>query len=141
MNNDIQKIEQVLYRACHAVDLGRADDFISLFHPEGTFIISWEESGRYKGREKIREWIANYNKTLRSFVKYLRHKITCPMIDVYGENATVYAYLDVEAAPEGSDQVTITVGHYEDRLIKAGDDWLFKEKIVFMDNMYSIKAG
>ena len=138
MDNDIPKIEQVLYRACHAVDQGQIEDFVNLFHPDGSLTITWEENGRYTGQKEIRNWITEYNMSLRSLMKYLRHKITCPMIDVREDKATVYAYLDVEAVPKSNGQVTITVGHYEDKLVRTGDQWRFKEKIVFMDNMYTI---
>ncbi len=138
MNNCIHQIEQVLYRVCHAVDQGQINNFVNLFHPDGRFIITWEENGKYTGHEEIQNWITNYDNVLRSSMKYLRHKITCPMIEVSGDSATAYSYLDVEAAPKDNNKVTITVGHYEDQLVRVGDNWLLKEKIVFMDNMYSI---
>ncbi|MBU2511350.1 nuclear transport factor 2 family protein [bacterium] len=85
MKSDIKKIEQVLYRVCHAVDQGQINSFVNLFHLEGRFIITWEENRKYTGHEEIQKWITNYDNTLRSSMKYLRHKITCPMIDVSGQ--------------------------------------------------------
>jgi len=54
------------------------------------------------------------------------------------DSATAYSYLDVEAAPKDNNHVTITIGRYEDQLVRVGDNWLLKEKIVFMENIYAI---
>jgi hypothetical protein len=89
----------VLYQGCHVVDQSRVNDFVRLFHPEETFTITWEENGKDSGHEEIRKWIVNDYKTLSSLIKYLRHKITCQVIDVCKKNAAAYSYLDVEAAP------------------------------------------
>ena len=138
MYKSVVEIEQVLYRCCHAVDQGHMDNIISVFHPNATLIIKWEENGIYSGHEAIRKWFVNYNETVKSSMKYLRHKITCPMIAVSGDDATALSYLDVEAANKDTGQVIITVGRYEDKLVRAEGHWYLKEKAIFIDNSYTI---
>jgi 3-phenylpropionate/cinnamic acid dioxygenase small subunit len=138
MRNDIIEIEQVLYRCCHAIDKGEIDTFVNLFHPDASFMITWEENGKYEGHKEIQEWAVNYDKIIRSSMKYLRHKITCPIINVSEDDATATSYLDAESVLKDTSQVTITVGRYEDKLAKSEGFWRLKEKVVFMDNMYTI---
>jgi hypothetical protein len=75
---------------------------------------------------------------MKSAVKYLRHKITCPLIEVEGDEAAAFTYLDVDAASENTGQVIITVCRYEDKLTKLDGQWYIKEKSIFMDNTYTI---
>lgn len=138
MCNQIKEIEQVLYRACHAVDQGKLDAFLRLFHPEAVLNITWEENGEYLGHEGIRSWFVNYDQTVRSSMKYLRHKITCPLIQCNENSATAFSYLDVDAALKENGQVIITSGRYEDKLLKIEGNWLLKEKVIFMDNTYTV---
>lgn len=71
-------------------------------------------------------------------MKYLRHKITCPLINVDGDAATAFSYLDVDAAPKDANQVIITVCRYEDKIAKIDGRWYLKEKSIFMDDSYSL---
>ena len=138
MHKNIIEIEQLLYRCCHAVDQGNIDNIMSVFHPNATLIINWEETGKYSGHEEIRQWFFNYTQVMKSAVKYLRHKITCPFIEVNGDEATAFSYLDVDAAAKDANQVIITVCRYEDKLTKLDGQWLLKEKSIFMDDTYTV---
>ncbi|MBI9092109.1 MAG: nuclear transport factor 2 family protein [Desulfobacterium sp.] len=138
MHKSIIEIEQLLYRCCHAVDQRNIDNIMSVFHPNATLIINWEETGKYSGHEEIRQWFFNYTQVMKSAVKYLRHKITCPVIEVNGDEATAFSYLDVDAAPKDASQVIITVCRYEDKFTKLDGQWYLKEKSIFMDDTYTI---
>lgn len=138
MENDIKEIEQVLYHCCHAVDRGEADAFVDLFHPDGVFVVTWEENGRHAGHGQIRQWVTNYHQTLRAAMKYLRHKITSPAIQVIDDCATAHSYLDVEALPESGDKVLVSVCRYEDKLVKYKGRWRLMEKVVLMDHLYTV---
>ena len=140
MSSDIKEIEQVLYRCCHAVDQGKIDEFVDLFHPEATFVVTWEEKGTHNGHKEIRKWIENYDRVLRSSLKYLRHKITCPVIEVTEDIATAHSYLDVEAAAGDTSQVSVTVGRYQDKLVRHKGHWRIMEKVVIMDNLFTMNA-
>jgi len=84
----------------------------------GFCLINWEENGEYSGHDKIRQWFNNYIQVMKSSVKYLRHKITCPLIKVDGDDATAFSYLDVDAAAKDANQVIKTVCRYEDKITK-----------------------
>ena len=138
MHKSIIEIEQLLYRCCHAVDQGNIDNIMACFHPNATLIINWEENGEYSGHDKIRQWFNNYIQVMKSSVKYLRHKITCPLIKVDGDEATAFSYLDVDAAPKDANQVIKTVCRYEDKITKTDGQWYLKEKSIYMDDSYSV---
>ena len=138
MRDDTKEIEQVLYRCCHAVDQGRIDHVVNLFHPNGVLVITWEENGTYEGHEALRQWFFNYDQGVRCAMKYLRHKITCPVIEVHGDEATAFSYLDVESCSKEMDQVMITAGRYEDELVRYEGCWCLKKKVVFMDKTYTL---
>jgi 3-phenylpropionate/cinnamic acid dioxygenase small subunit len=138
MYEDIIAIEQVLYRCCHAVDQGNIDKIMALFHPNATLIIDWEENGRHGGHSEIRKWFDNYDQVVRSSMKYLRHKIACPVIEVDGETATAASYLEVEASSRDTGQVIKTVGQYNDKLIRLEGEWRLTEKLISMDNTYAV---
>lgn len=140
MHKSVIEIEQLLYRCCHAVDQGNIDNIMSVFHPNATLIINWEENGKYSGHEEIRQWFLNYTQVMKSSMKYLRHKITCPMIEIDGDDAIAFSYLDVDAAPKDVAQVIITVCRYEDKLTKLDGQWYLKEKSIFMDDTYTEKT-
>ncbi|NQU17037.1 MAG: nuclear transport factor 2 family protein [Candidatus Saganbacteria bacterium] len=138
MHKEIVEIEQVLYCCCHAVDQGDIDKIISFFHPDADLIIKWEEDGIHSGYDAIRNWFVNYTQIIQSSMKYLRHKITCPMIEVCGNEATAFSYLDVDTATKDTNQVIITVGRYEDKLVKMDGCWYLKEKVIFVDDTYNL---
>ena len=138
MYEDIIAIEQILYRCCHAVDQGNIEKIMALFHPNATLIIEWEENGRYEGHAEIRKWFDNYDIVVRSSMKYLRHKIACPVVEIAGETATAASYLEVEASPKDTDQVIKTVGRYNDELIRFEGGWRLLKKLISMDNTYAV---
>ena len=138
MPQNIIEIEQLLYRCCHAVDQGNIDTIMGCFHQNATLLINWEKNGKHSGHEKIHQWFLNYIQVMKSAMKYLRHKITCPLIEVTDDEATALSYLDVDAASRDTGQVIITVCRYEDKLTKLDGRWYLKEKSIFMDDSYTI---
>jgi len=136
--SDIVEIEQVLYRVSHAVDHGEIEKIMALFQPDAALVITWEENGRHEGHDAIRKWFENYEQTVRSSTRYLRHRISCPVIDVDGDRASACSYLEVEAAGKNTGQVIRTVGRYEDTLARADTGWRIAEKVIYMDNTYTV---
>ena len=135
---DIVEIEQALYRVSHAVDRGDTETTVSLFQPEAALVITWEEDGRHEGHDAIRKWFENYEQVVRSATRYLRHRITCPVIDVDGDRASASSYLEVEAAGRDTGTVVKTVGRYEDTLVRTDTGWRIAEKVIYMDNTYAL---
>ena len=134
---DIVAIEQVLYRCSHAVDRGEIEKTMALFHPDARLVITWEENGRHEGHDEIRKWFENYERIVRGAVNYMRHRITCPVIDVDGDSASACSYLEVEAAGKNTGTVVKTAGRYEDTLVRTDSGWRIAEKVIYMDNTYA----
>lgn len=135
---DVIAIQQVLHRYCHVVDRGTVDEVAALFHPDAVLLPAYESDKRYEGREAIRGWYANYDNTLRSGVKFLRHKIESPVIDVSGDEAVSTCYLDADAITASTDKPMIVFGRYDDRFVKDGGRWYFKERKII--TYYSLAA-
>lgn len=136
--DDVIAIQQVLHQYCHVVDRGTVDEVADLFHPDAVLLPAYESDKRYEGREAIRSWYANYDNTLRSGVKFLRHKIESPVIDVSGDEAVSTCYLDADAITASTDKPMIVFGRYHDRFVKDGDRWYFKERKII--TYYSLAA-
>jgi hypothetical protein len=132
-------IEQLLHRYCHALDRGSIDEVMELFHRDAVLLPAYESDARHVGHDAVRGWYTNYDRTLRANVRHLRHKISCPWIEVSGNTATSVCYLDADAIPEGSEQSVVLVGRYEDELVKDAGRWWFAERKII--GYYSHAAG
>jgi hypothetical protein len=136
---DRMAIEQLLHRYCHALDRGSIDEVVELFHRDAVLLPAYESDARHVGREAVRGWYTNYDRTLRANVRYLRHKISCPLIEVSENTATSVCYLDADAIPTGSDESIVLVGRYDDKLVKDAGRWWFEERKII--GYYSHAAG
>ena len=132
-------IQQLLHRYCHALDRGSVDEVVELFHPDAVLLPAYESDARHVGREAVRGWYENYDRTLRANVRYLRHKISSPVIEVSGNRATSACYLDADAIPAGFEEPIVLGGRYDDELVKDEGRWWFKERKII--GYYSHPAG
>lgn len=137
---DYLAIQQLLHKYCHVVDRGTADEVAELFHPDGVLCPRYESDDRYEGREAVRGWYARYMENFRTKVRYLRHKIASPVIDITGDEATSVCYLDADSVALSSDRPSIAFGRYEDKLVKEGGRWWFKERTIIVYYSYSIES-
>jgi hypothetical protein len=139
MVEDQMAIEQLLNRYCHVLDRGTVDEVVDLFHRDAVLLPAYESDDRHVGRDAVREWYADYDRTLRANVRYLRHKISPPLIEISGDRATSVCYFDADAIPTGMDQSMMLVGRYDDKLVKEGGRWLFEERKIV--GYYSFSRG
>jgi ketosteroid isomerase-like protein len=128
MIEDIVAIEQVLYRYCHAVDRGTADEVASLFHQDGTLMPVYSGEQPRRGRAAVREWYATYHRNFRAGVDHLRHCVASPVIEVSGNEARAQSYLIADAVSKETGKPMLVAGFYEDRLTKDGGRWYFMER-------------
>lgn len=135
---DEAAIRAVIDRYCHAVDRGSAEDVAALFHPDGALVATWEDDGLYKGRRAVYGWYDNYMKNFRSQLSHLRHKISNVLIDLEGDEAQVVSYLDADAIVTGEIEPHTCIGRYDDRFVRDGDAWYFKERAIVI---YYASAG
>jgi hypothetical protein len=136
---DWMAIQQLLHEYCHALDRGSIEEVVELFHPDAVLLPAYESDARHVGRDAVRDWYTNYDHTLRANVRYLRHKISSPAIEVSGNEATSVCYFDADAIPTGSDASIVLLGRYEDELVKDAGRWRFKERKII--GYYSHAAG
>jgi hypothetical protein len=135
---DHLEILQVLHKYCHAVDRGIADDVAELFHPDAVLLPRYESDERYEGREAIRGWYQRYMENFRAKVRYLRHKIESPVIEITGNEATSVCYLDADSITISTNIAHIAFGRYDDKFIKDGGRWWFKERAIIVYYSYPL---
>ncbi len=126
--DDIIGIQQLLFRYCHVVDRGTVEEIAALFHPAAVLLPEYESDKRYQGRDSIQGWYERYDQQLRKRVRFLRHKIESPVINVTGDDATSVCYLDADAITISTDKPVVVFGRYDDRLVRQGDSWYFLER-------------
>lgn len=131
-------IQQLLHRYCHVVDRGTADEVADLFHRTGVLLPRYESDERYEGREAVRGWYARYMENFRATLRYLRHKIESSVIEVTGNAATSVCYLDADYIASETNQATVAFGRYEDKFVKDGGRWWFKERTILVYYSYPL---
>ena len=131
MIEDIILIQNHLNAYCHAVDRGTLDEVIDLFHADAVMTPAYDGSDPVNGRDAIRAWYANYNLYYRSDqVSHLRHKVMTPSIQVNGNEATSSVYFDADALDVEKNEAMVVFGRYDDKLVKEGGRWLFKDRVI-----------
>jgi hypothetical protein len=98
----------------------------------------YESDDRYEGREAVRSWYQRYMENFRAKVRYLRHKIASPVIEITGNEATSVCYLDADSITESTDQATVAFGRYDDKFIKDEGRWWFKERAIIVYYRYPL---
>lgn len=129
-------ITQLLHQYCHAVDRGAADDVAALFHRNAVLLPRYESGDRYEGREAVRGWYQRYMENFRAKVRSLRHKVTSPVIEITGREATSVCYLDADYITESTNQANVAFGRYDDKFIKDEGRWWFKERTIVLYYSY-----
>jgi hypothetical protein len=129
---------QLLHKYCHAVDRGTADEVAALFHRTAVVLPRYESDERYEGREAVREWYQRYMENFRAKVRYLRHKIESPVIEITGNEATSVCYLDADSITESSNEANVAFGRYDDKLIKDEGRWWFRERMITVYYSYPL---
>ena len=135
---DYVAIQQLLHKYCHTVDRGTADEVAALFHENAVLLPRYESDQRHEGREAIRAWYDHYMKNFRSKVRYLRHKIESPLIEITGNTATSTCYLDADSISISKDEPSIAFGRYDDIFIKDDGRWWFKERTIIVYYSYPL---
>ena len=138
MSNDIVEIQQLLHRYCHAVDRGTVDDVVDVFHRNAVLLPRYQGDESFSGREAIRGWYRNYENTVKSSVRNLRHKITCPWIQTSGVEASSVCYLDADYIDNSTDDLVLATGRYEDKFVKEEGRWWIKERAIHVDGFYAL---
>src|SRR5690606_36043847 len=135
---DYLAIQHLLHKYCHVVDRGTADEVAELFHRDAVLLPRYESDERNEGREAVRGLYARYMENFRSKVRYLRHKIESPVIEVAGDEATSTCYLDADSVSISTNEPSVAFGRYEDKFIKDEGRWWFKERAIIVYYSYPV---
>ncbi len=135
---DYLAIQQLLHKYCHVVDRGTADEVAALFHRDAVLLPRYESDERYEGREAVRGWYQRYMENFRSKVRYLRHKIESPVIEITSNEATSVCYLDADSITASVNEANVAFGRYDDKFIKDGGRWWFKERTIILYYSYPL---
>jgi hypothetical protein len=119
-----EAIRDLISRYCFETDRhADPDAWAGLFAEDG--IWDGEAFGRYQGHEQLRGFMS---KATSGGQAGFRHYTANVLIDVNGDTAQGKCYfLLMQASDDGPKP--FFVGYYEDKFVKQGGKWLFKERV------------
>ena len=124
--DDRLAIAEIMAAYCHAIDLGRWDDFPALF-TEDCRLDFGSLMGVFEGQEGIRR----FAETMQRIGIFMRHYTTNLIVKGDGERVRAESYvLAITGAPGSSGQTT---GRYEDELVKVSGRWRLRVRRAILD--------
>lgn len=123
--SDIALITNLLGRYCHIVDAQPIDDVRELFWGDATLTVS-PDTEPVAGIDDILGWYRDWDRTMRSPVSELRHRITSLAITTDGDRASALSYLDADAIAKG--KLIAIRGRYVDELERRDGEWRFSRR-------------
>lgn len=121
--SDHDQIRQTFAKFCQALDERRFEDWAATFSEDGSF-------GDKKGRAAVLAMILE-GELAKDPGLSRKHVITNAVIEVDGDTAVSQSDLLLYDR-HGDGPWTLTVGRYEDRLVRQGDHWLFAHRDLHM---------
>jgi 3-phenylpropionate/cinnamic acid dioxygenase small subunit len=130
---DESDIAKVLVRYTHALDSLDADAYAGVFAEDAVFDMGREIR---RGRAEIRDVIVGLQKSRAerqaagtATPTLMHHVMTNETLDIAGDHeANHYAYWMTILGGADDKYTVASMGHYEDRLVKHGDQWLIQER-------------
>ena len=127
------KIHDMFSRYMKSVDNCDEAELFACFTEDGV-LETPVLGGRFAGREGQRQFLKNSRKANEGC--QLRHFFTNLEVELDGARARARAYLVVTTTKGGKTEL-LHAGHYDTRLVKVGDNWLFEYRRVFIDSIPS----
>jgi ketosteroid isomerase-like protein len=124
-------IHETIAEYCFHFDGGEFDKWVDLFTDDGVFDAG--RMGVQKGKDALRAFLKNIRLTNGS--PMMKHCVMNEVIKVNGDEATAKSYIVLVRAKGEGALVNGLAGRYEDRLVKQGGRWLFKNRKVHFDLM------
>lgn len=116
---DVDAINQLRARYCHLLDERAWDEFVDLFTPDGSF----RGLAEANGHDELKTF---FGKTVPRLGEGFWHFCTNGTIDVDGDRATGRISMEYLSVKQGVSYVS--AGHYDDVLVRVGDQWKFKSR-------------
>jgi len=125
-SEDRVAIAEIMATYCHAIDLGRWEDFPTLF-TEDCRLDFGSVMGVFEGTAGVRR----FAETMQGIGLFMRHYTTNLIVRGDGERARAESYvLAITGAPGSSSQTT---GRYEDEFVKVGGAWKIRVRRAILD--------
>jgi hypothetical protein len=119
-------IAEVMAAYCHAIDLGRWEEFARLFAPDCTLDFG-SLMGVFEGGEGVRR----FAETLKGIGLFMRHYTTNVILEGDGERARAESYVLAITGPPGASSQT--TGRYEDEFVKVDGRWRIRTRRALLD--------
>lgn len=124
-----ERIRDTLARYAHCADTGRFAELVVLFTEDGVL----EIDGRppLQGRDAIETFLTGTKSNLATTLArpLIRHHVSSVRIEVHSPDAASAASYFLAITERGPDHW----GRYRDRLVRVGDQWLFRHRRVRPD--------
>lgn len=124
--DDRLAIAEIMAAYCHAIDLGRWEDFPALF-TEDCRLDFGSLMGVFEGPAGVRR----FADTLKGIGLFMRHFTTNVIVKGDGERANAESYVLAITGPPGSSSQT--TGRYEDEFVKVGGRWRLRVRRAILD--------
>jgi hypothetical protein len=121
-------IQELVSRYNHAIDFANYDVWVDCFTADGIFEGS---AGRFVGEAELKKFTEQF-KTMRANLPSVRHCVLNTVSDIEGDTAIASSYLQLISTGKEGVKLMFT-GRYDDKLVKVGGKWKFKERKVTRD--------
>jgi hypothetical protein len=123
LRRDRELIEETLYRYASTIDTGDLTRLRTL--------LTDDARAKYGAREWLEgaDAVVDFIDTKGQDIGWQHHLLTVYHVDVEGDEATALTYhTSYQVTRSEPDQAAMIVARYHDRLVRAGDEWLIREK-------------
>ena len=124
--DDRLAIAEIMAAYCHALDLGRWDEFSALFTADCRLDFG-SLMGVFEGTDGVRR----FADTMQRLGLFMRHFTTNAIVKGDGERANAESYVLAITGPPGSSSQT--TGRYEDEFVKVGGRWRIRVRRAILD--------
>lgn len=122
-------IHELLARYAWTFDTGDIEGFVACFAKDGTLIEdTFDRPDEYRGADAIRA-MAQFFFSRPSFPGR-QHHVSHILIDGGSGLARVRSFCFVTDCKDGPPYTLRFAGHYEDRVVKVDEGWLFQERVI-----------
>ena len=124
--DDRLTIQEIIATYCHALDLGRWEEFAALFTDDCRLDFG-SLMGVYEGRAGVR----SFTERMAGLGLFMRHYTTNVVLEGDGAQARGQSYVLAITGPPGASLTT--TGRYEDEFVKVSGRWRLRVRRALLD--------
>ncbi|HUN24946.1 MAG TPA: nuclear transport factor 2 family protein [Steroidobacteraceae bacterium] len=126
---DRMAIQELLARYAWALDTGDVEGFLACFTPDAVVIEEvFEEPDRWEGHANLRR-LAEHYRSVPDFPGR-QHHVSQILMQGDTRRCAVRSFTFVTECRGEPPYLLRFAGYYEDRTVKSGAEWLFKERVI-----------